>query len=232
MEAYITKKGGGGKLYAAVGVNFPEGSSCTCTSKTTGKVLRAKSDKKTIFSIPNGGQWEVKSTLGLDEAKETITVNQYDCLNVSLTYWDGTLYRAGDVYPNVTGGWGSYGYKNSTMKGSMTDSGGVITITTTGGNIAVCPNEKIDLTDYTTLSVEVSNITVSTGSTIRLFLFVSDDDGSKVTLLKEESVGSSLTSGVRTMDVSELTGKHYIGVGLTAAGGVTYTVKFTEAYLT
>lgn len=61
-KGIIVRKGtGGGKLFAAIAVTYPEGSECICTKGS--KTLRASGDsRKWIFAIPEEGEWNVTST--------------------------------------------------------------------------------------------------------------------------------------------------------------------------
>ena len=60
-EAFITRRGGG-IPYAVIGVTYPSGSVCTCTSGTL--TLTAKDTSgKAMFIIPSAGTWTVKAVM-------------------------------------------------------------------------------------------------------------------------------------------------------------------------
>lgn len=76
MPIYVSS-GGSAKLFAAIGVTYPEGSICTCTKGD--KVLTAKNTSgKWVFAIPETGEWTVKATLGDNsaEVKKNITAEK------------------------------------------------------------------------------------------------------------------------------------------------------------
>lgn len=58
MNEVMILRRGGGNPFAVIGVEYPEGSTCTCTGKN-GKVLTAK-QSPWIFNIPGEDKWTVK----------------------------------------------------------------------------------------------------------------------------------------------------------------------------
>ena len=84
-EVMILRRGGGAKLFAAIGIDYPEGSVCTCTGKTTGKVLTAK-QTPWIFSIPEAGEWTFAISGGGTPRAMTIEVSEGQCESFKLYY--------------------------------------------------------------------------------------------------------------------------------------------------
>lgn len=85
--------GGTGKLFAAIGVTYPAGSTLTCTSQQTGKVLTAKpknaDNTEWVFAIPEAGYWTVTATDAADATKtksasfEITTEGQFESVELS-----------------------------------------------------------------------------------------------------------------------------------------------------
>ena len=60
--------GGGTKLFAAIGVTYPAGSTLTCTNGT--KTMKAKTTSgQWVFAVPEAGTWTVTSTDPTDSTK-------------------------------------------------------------------------------------------------------------------------------------------------------------------
>lgn len=67
MKGAIELFGGGGtKLFAAIGVTYPAGSTLTCTNGTKTLTAKPKSEDNTewVFAIPEAGTWTVTATDG------------------------------------------------------------------------------------------------------------------------------------------------------------------------
>ena len=73
MKGAIMLSGGGGsgKLFAAIGVTYPKGSTVTCTNGTKTLTAKPKSDSDTqwVFAIPEPGTWTVTATDKADSSK-------------------------------------------------------------------------------------------------------------------------------------------------------------------
>ena len=74
MKAMIYGNGGGNtKVFAVIGVTYPEGSTCTATDGTT--TLSAPDTSGTwACVVPNAGTWTLECTDGTDTATETVTI--------------------------------------------------------------------------------------------------------------------------------------------------------------
>lgn len=235
MDAFIIRRGGGGasSLFAAIGAEYPEGSTCTCENNATGKKMKAKdSSGKWVFAVQEAGEWTVTISDGNVSVSKPVTVEEGRVYPVKLSYFDGLIYYKG--YENIatTGGLEAFNYAgkgNGAIYGTMTKGESEISLYTNGGNIASCPVNKLDLTEYSTLSINVKQAVASDGGTIRLVLFVADPEN-RSTILKYTDESANV--GIKTLDVSAYDGEYYVGVGLWAVAGVTYTVTFDEMRLT
>lgn len=136
-------------------------------------------------------------------------------------WWDGTLYDNGDEYVNVTGGWtyatNDNGYvltKNATSM-SMQSTGSV--------QVVAYHNYPVDITRFKTVSLNV-NYSDSHGG-LHAHLVAAKISGFN---MGDNSVAKTefRTSGMITLNVENLTGKHYIGV-VAPAIGAGYTISVT-----
>ena len=84
-EAFITRRGGG-IPYAIIGVTYPSGSVCTCTSGS--RTMTAKDTSgKALFVIPEAGTWTVKAVSGSKTASKAVSITtEGQVENVTLSY--------------------------------------------------------------------------------------------------------------------------------------------------
>ena len=80
------------KIFAVIGVTYPEGSTCTCTDGE--KEFTAKDTSgQAIFPVPYVGTWTVSCTDGTEIASQSVNIiAEGQSENIKLMYWDGTLY--------------------------------------------------------------------------------------------------------------------------------------------
>ena len=152
-EAFITRRGGG-IPYAIIGVTYPSGSTCTCTNGT--RTLTAKDTTgKAMFVIPSAGTWTVKCVKGSPSASKAVKITaEGQVATVELTY-DLILFDGTDN-TDVTGGLKlQVGNYDSAVVSSAPISGGKITFNKTG-YVGVYPAKKADITNYSTLRVELN----------------------------------------------------------------------------
>lgn len=100
-EAFITRRGGG-IPYAIIGVTYPAGSVCTCTSGTL--TLTAKDTSgKAIFAIPSAGTWTVKAVKDSNSASKTMEITAegqvatVELAHEFVLYDNGTMQNGGVV---------------------------------------------------------------------------------------------------------------------------------------
>lgn len=116
-------------------------------------------------------------------------------------WWNGDLYNSGNEYDFVTGGWGS--------SGTVTKHATSITVTGASTFPTAYTNEKIDLSRYSTLAINVTavqkvqyGITLAVG-TKKIYA----TDASRIAFLD-----SDMVVGINTLDVSSINGAYYIQV--------------------
>ena len=96
--------GGGSKVVASIVVNYPAGSTLTCTLGS--KVLTAKDTSgKWVFGLPSTGNWVIKATSGSKSRSKTVSITaEGQVENVTLVF-EAILWEAGaDQNTSITGG--------------------------------------------------------------------------------------------------------------------------------
>ena len=81
MNEVMILRRGGGNPFAVIGVEYPEGSTCTCTGEK-GKVLTAK-QSPWIFNIPEADKWTVAAS-GVNNSVEVEITKKGQCEKVKL----------------------------------------------------------------------------------------------------------------------------------------------------
>jgi len=120
------------------------------------------------------------------------------------------LYSNGDEHEDITGGFVTY----TTGRGAVTKGSGNIYLTIDTNDYlgvttysVVHTSKKIDLTHYRTLRVKYS---CRDNSLNGKKIFVSDS--SPLSIIAENSISTATTEV--TLDISGLSGEHYVGVGM------------------
>lgn len=149
-NCFITRRGGGtSKVYAAIGVSYPEGSTCTCTDGAKTLKLRNTSGRG-IFLIPYAATWAVTAVSGSKSTSKTVSITtEGQVKTVTLTYelvlFDG---KNGGDNTAVTGGWLTFYSSGASVNVSAEK------ITMDGGEgypSAVATKNAVDLSEYSTL---------------------------------------------------------------------------------
>ena len=225
-----TNVGSSGKLFAVIAVTYPAGSVCTCSNGT--KTLKAKDTSgKALFNV-SVGEWTVSCTDGSSTVSKSVTITATGQVeSVKLSY-DLILYDSGEEYSDITGGWSGFACYSGTSKGTFTKNSSSIYIKSNGSkgaqSIAAAPANKIDITDISTLKVNVTSFNVQ--SEYRAyFLLSSSRDTSSVS----NSVASKEIKGTGeiALDISGLSGSYYVIVYTRAVDGAnTYELTFNRVY--
>lgn len=207
-EVMIMRRGGGTKLFAAIGATYPEGYSCTCTGKNSGKVLTAKKSPW-IFAIPEVGEWTVAVNGGSNPSQtvKITTEGQVEKVNLGFSL---VLFDGGDN-TEVSGGWDydetkqgpGAATENTTFSvgetlyysaGKDYDENGIYAVPRMG---FVYHQKAVDLSKYTTITVE-SNVA---GAEVAVYKSLSDEEPEKY---------ETLGAGTTTLSVSNINGSRYI----------------------
>ena len=223
-NCFITRRGGGtSKVYAVIGVSYPEASTCTCTNGS--KTLKAKDTTgKALFVIPSAGTWTVKAVSGSKSTSKAVLITAEGQVETMELTFETILFDGGDN-TGVTGGW-AYTITDSGY-GSPDVRGDNLTVGTTlywlpgrswnaGGTDQknrsgyAHTKNKIDVTNYNTITA-VSNyaqghLTVGNASV-------------------------ALKVGTVSLDISALTGSYEVRLGDTASGDACSKVEISKLYL-
>ena len=140
-------------------------------------------------------------------------------------WWDGYLFKNGDEYESVTGGWVSapkaYNAGTNAVAAKITKADGTITASPNGdGGCILYTANKIDLSGYSTLIFDgkVSNATAYESlANMRVWSEIGSYSTSNA--VATASLQRNVDGEV-TLDVSGLDGEYYIGFGLYASGTV------------
>ena len=151
-EAFIVRRGGIGKAFAAISVSYPAGSICTCTKGS--RVLKAKDTAgQWMFLLPESGDWAVECHTedGGKNKEKTVSVSKNKTYAVELFYtYD--LFRAGSgaIVPLVT---------KTQSKATVTISNESIVATASGSaNIfsSFCTESEVDVSKFKELVIKIS----------------------------------------------------------------------------
>lgn len=211
--------GGAGNTIGYIGVVYPAGSTVTCTKGT--KTLIAKDTSGLyVFLIPEIGVWTVTATYRTSTFTQDVEITtMWQDVVVTVSYWDGTMFDAGDQYEAFTGGWAkdniwSQGGNVSFTNNEIVVSGGNSTTTRAGASIL----NPVDITDADSITITVRSI--------------SDPQNGYLRFLKrrygESTVSSDdiIRAGTKTIPLSELSGSYYLGFGIKR-----YTAYITKVKL-
>lgn len=212
----------GGKLFAVIAVAYPAGSTCTCANGT--KIYTAKDTSgQWIFRIPSAGTWTVTATDGTNTKTQEVSITaEQQAEKVTLAYWSGELYDAGNQYTDITGGWIRHG------------TGGTVTFNDDNIHLAtldaysegqVNTINKIDLTNFSSLKVTV---TASNRKNIigNVNVFTKNEAGASVTAATA-SLSNAALETITTLDVSELNGEYLIGIN---SSGISSSYYMTGSF--
>lgn len=145
-EAFLTRRGGG-YAFAQIDVEYPEGSTCTCSNGT--RTLTAKTTGgKWIFNIPSAGTWTVTATDGDSTSSKSVSITtkwqiEWVSLSFSLVIFDYT--RADNPE------WEDYQFVEHEI-GS--DGTLIVASTNASGNSNLVTEDTFDLRNYSTLNME------------------------------------------------------------------------------
>lgn len=204
-----TNVGGGGNTFALIVVTYPAGSVCTCSDGT--RTIRAKGTTGSfVFNIPYAGTWTVNCTDGTNTANKNVIVSSKTSYDVLLTY-GFVLYDYGTenvefVNTKYTNQSGIGVYENFTDHFYIhTDGRGNISITRR-------TTEAIDISSYSTLKV-YGKATGDSRNAIRAYISNGDPAFESSHSIAYKDLTDTL--GYQELDVSNITGKYYIGIGVT-----------------
>lgn len=213
-------------------VTFPVGADCVVSNGT--KAYRALDKSGTAAFIVDPGTWNVSATLGSDYASENTTVEAGGWAEVGLAFGI-VLYRAGMTDGTTALAWQSEASQIALAPSITYDSDALLVYydLSIGGRTGVVHWEPCDLTDYSTVEVELTmdGIWTSAYQTANgLFVWTALSSGYYAAKAVAKHQISSNDETLLTVDVSALTGVHYVGMGL-RRGDTAPTYRITSAII-
>ena len=221
------------KAFAAIGVTYPEGSICTCSNGV--KTLKAKDNGQWLFLLPSGGEWTLAITDSEHEAvTKTIEIeHQYQTQEVKISYWNGELYKDGNEFTDITGGWELTQVTGTTNNSKITKNSDNINFTT-----SVVENKRNAYGQLNTVNaIDLTNAT-------KLVLVYKAEKASYITFAPQSSKTGQTTTkdqpksvSIRTsaeyttleLDVTDVTGEYYVSITATANANADITIKEIRA---
>lgn len=202
--------GSGGKAFASISVSYPAGSTCTCSNGL--KTLKAKGTTGSfLFIVSDAGTWTVSCTDGNLTAAKTVTVAEFKAYSITLGYavfingsWDREHFERTYITPS-----GTFQYSDTTLTMQSTAVNGD----------ALYAGVLADLTGKTQLVAILDFDYIGTSLHTDVGIFVTSNSTPDHYVLwnfgNTEAITHTTVRGKQTLtlDVSSLTGNHYIWVG-------------------
>lgn len=244
-DAFLSRRGGAGLSVNAAVIHVTASVGSTISFSKGGAVIKALGpDKSHINAADNTradwyysvsassyGTWTVTATLGEKTASDTVIVNAPIAYDVFLPYVI-CLYDNGDVQTPVTGGWSAVPFLDTSYYSAGTldtaYNGTTCYLSANGETkqISAVTVNKIDVTDYNALYIEVSDYTFRGAGYKELDLVSTRADASSpVAKVSLEGTGTF------SIDVSSITGSYYIGLYLNSGTSGACHIGFTRVFL-
>ena len=191
---------------ATIKVTYPAGSTCTCSKGDEVLTAGGTSGVKT-FTVTSAGTWVIKITSGKYSASKSVSITktgQSVSVSIDYTLW---LFKDGDQFTENTGGWHSrpdFIYRsNLTPNGTVTIGNTISMQAGSGQSATAWTVNKIDLTQYKTLSVIADKASGSQDINIM---------PASATQIENQAVAWTRieTAGETTLDVSNISGEYYV----------------------
>lgn len=214
---------------ATINVTYPAGSTCTATDGVT--MLSAPDTSGTwACVVPNSGTWIISCT-GYAPKKSVAITHSGQAENV--VYY--TLYSLGDTNTGINAiGW-AYQSGQYSLAPTVEHNNDGLTITlggtSDGGYNGVAYFPKINLTGFSTISVDISTNNVNTGFKNAYILGVWSKVGSGY-YYSTAVAKKNISNGTNTiiLDVTSLNGDYYVGFGI-RKDAATSVYKITRVQL-
>lgn len=203
---------------ATINITYPAGSTCTVTDGVTTHTAPDTSGTWACI-VNNTGTWTITSTNGIQTKSDSVSITA-DGQSASVTLkYEYYIFNAGGV-TNYSGGWTALGYYTVTK----VDSEGIKIYTASSWEGAQAfSNSAIDLSKYTKLNINVSaynsarpEASFGVNKNKPNNIMWNGDFTNKNNCAAKMSITST---GVKTIDISSLSGSYYFWTG---EDGATY----------
>lgn len=224
---------GAGRVFSIIAVTYPEGSVCTCSDGTATLTARDTSGKA-LFNV-TVGEWTVSCTDGTDTASKAVSIThegQVESVELSYRLY---LYKNGDKCTDVGGNWSlEKGYTDGVSVTYDTDYAQL--------NVRAVSNQymgnglwykNLDITNYSKLCAIVTYNTVANSGSLMIAVCSSATDTPISSYVAKQDIGANDVSETVPfeLDISDITGFKYIGIGTHMTGTGSGIAKIKEVYL-
>lgn len=197
--------GGGAKITVTV----EAGSEVTCTNGNVTK--QATSQGVVVFSGLSVGLWTITATKNGRTAMQTVEIANPE---ISMAY-ELTLYDNGDI-TDATGGWEVKTFSGYQI--SEVTSTGVANVKAQNGGTGVYVTKKeFDVSGFSKLQYKVGNGGTGTLSVVLIPASATSLDA--VVASKQITTATPNPAKIEEWDISSITGKYQIGLGMMTASG-------------
>lgn len=202
-KAFLHNSSGAVSPFAVIGLSFPEGSTISCTGKTTGKTLKIKSaGGRALLNVPAADTWNIVSQKDGKSKSQSVSITaKYQCEKVSILY-STQLFPVPSGETDVTGGWTRNIDKGSTLEieaSSVNYQADTATANT---------NKAVDLSKFSKILFSVKSVEtdpeVPGTAEAKIYLSTTTSVNNKI---REANVSSA---GNIQFDISDLSGSYYI----------------------
>lgn len=219
---------------------------CGFTHATLDEVLSDASALETLMNDAEAVKYMIYNCTGTvasgcihsQTAVDIIAESQYLDMILANTHWKKFLdmigfaprtylYNEGDECEDLTGGWTKLKGVNATTYGTMTKNATNIYIKGPGtalsnGESGITATQKIDLTNYNSLKLRVSEMTQGHNAQI-CFVAIGNYADNYTSIVA--NIGVHTATDSIALDVSAITGSYYIYVVGSSCGGSLYVHK-------
>ena len=249
MSLVINSVLSGGNAISATGallrVVAPTGSTVTVTKSGTTKtasgisLTSSSGESCYYFSFKatefSSSAWTVTATYGAESDSETVVINAAGEYGVTLYYWDGELYDAGDEYSSVTGGFESFApvFATDNPQGCAKNAANLRVNFTTSSeqwkNGAWGTTNLLDLSSFSTLHITATTASSSGSNPSNFMLF--GVASAKDTTASSATPHGTIAAGTTTLDITSVR-SGYVWFGGSSRGAGSTDIVVTKIWLT
>lgn len=215
---------------SAINIAYPAGSTCTATDGTT--TLTAPNTSGTwACKVPNVGNWVVEASgAGIVTITETVTItgtSQIETVDITKRW----LFKDGNQYTELTGGWSDNGYKYSSYAKTAPTIGSDIRLklSISGAGCCIAGTQKtVDLTPYTKLWIYSESTSLGGFS---LSVTGSERNTIAASTIAVKDMGSVTDASQMFLDISSINKSVYIALSTWLNNGGSRDITVLKCWL-
>ena len=221
-NCFITRRGGGtSKAYAAIGVTYPAGSTCTCTDGA--KTLKLKNTSgQGIFLIPYAATWTVTAVSGSKSTSKMVSITAEGQVATVTLIYELYIFKSGS---GLTAGYSVAGSGGNVSNANISWSGD-----SSSGGISMYIKPAVLLKDYTKLCVDFE-CSYNYGGNYGMGFGVGTDaaasttiNGTNWTAKVTSTAQGVIARNTVQCDISALTDSEYIKIVGSYSAGKVYNI--------